>query len=166
MRHGRPPRALEPRSARDAIGAALAFRGITDQIRAQRVIEEWSDLVGPKIASRTRPDGVYERVLVVEVASSAWLHELTLLKAPILAGLVERLGAPQLFDDLKFRLTGRGRPSARATRTASGRSRPAPRQLPPPATGLAREQIVREADAVDDLELRELIARVRIAADR
>jgi hypothetical protein len=43
---------------------------------------------------------------------------------------------------------------------------PPPKPLPVPATGLAREQIVREAEAVDDVELRELIARVRIANDR
>jgi hypothetical protein len=35
-----------------------------------------------------------------------------------------------------------------------------------PATGAAREAIVREVAAVDDDELRELIARVRITNDR
>ena len=44
-------------------------------------------------------------------------------------------------------------------------ARPA-RPAPPPATGAARERIVREAAAVDDAELRELIARVRITHDR
>jgi hypothetical protein len=38
--------------------------------------------------------------------------------------------------------------------------------MPPPATGAIRERIVREASAVDDDELRELIARVRITHDR
>jgi hypothetical protein len=36
----------------------------------------------------------------------------------------------------------------------------------PPATGAAREQIVREVEVVDDAELRGLIARVRITNDR
>jgi hypothetical protein len=35
-----------------------------------------------------------------------------------------------------------------------------------PASGAAREQIIREANVVDDDELRELIARVRIDNDR
>jgi hypothetical protein len=49
-----------------------------------------------------------------------------------------------------------------------GRGRPAPPAVPPPrpATGAAREAIVREVAAVDDDELRELIARVRITNDR
>lgn len=152
------------RSAADAVKAALSFRGIADEVRAQRVLTEWADLVGPKIANRTRPYGVTERVLVIEVASSAWLHELNLLKAQILAGLLDRLGEPRLFDDLRFKLAGRG---GRATLI---RPRPRPsapaRPAPTPATGAAREQIVREVEQVDDEELRELIARVRIENDR
>lgn len=153
------------RSAGDAVKAALSFRGISDQVRAQRVLTEWAELVGPRIASRTRPYGVSERVLVIEVASSAWLHELNLLKAQILAGLLERLGEPRLFDDLRFKLAGRS--GARPTLI---RPRPhpavAPRRAPTPATGAARERIVREVEQVDDQELRELIARVRIENDR
>jgi predicted nucleic acid-binding Zn ribbon protein len=161
----RPPRALEMRSAGDAVKAALSFHGISDQVRAQRVLTEWTDLVGPKIASRTRPYGVSERVLVIEVASSAWLHELNLLKKQILTGLLARLGEPKLFDDLRFKLAGRS--GARATLI---RPRPRPtvptRPPPTPATGAAREQIAREVEQIDDDELRELIARVRIQNDR
>jgi predicted nucleic acid-binding Zn ribbon protein len=160
-----PARALEARTAADAIRAALKFHGISDQVRAQRVLTEWSELVGPRIAARTRPYGVTERVLVVEVASSAWLHELNLLKSQILAGLVDRLGEPKLFDDLRFRLAGRsgGRPTL--IRPKPRGAAPAPRAVAP-ATGVAREQIVREVEQVDDAELRELIARVRIENDR
>ena len=161
----RAPRALEPRTAAAAVGAALAFRGITDDIRASRMLTEWADLVGPKISARTRPYGVTDRVLVVEVASSAWMHELNLLKVQILAGLHDRLGEPRLFDELRFKLAGgrtAGAPRPRPPARPAQPSRPPPQ----PATGLAREQIIREAEKVDDAELRELIARVRIANDR
>jgi Dna[CI] antecedent, DciA len=161
----RPARTFEMRSAGDAIKAALKFNGISDEVRAQRVLTEWADLVGPKIASRTRPYGVTERVLVIEVASSAWLHELNLLKAQILKGLLERLGEPKLFDDLKFKLAGRsgGRPTLIRPKPRPG---PPPPRPPTPATGAAREQIAREVEQIDDDELRELIARVRIQNDR
>jgi len=160
----RPPRTLGPQTASAAVAAALELRGITDQIRAGRVITEWSELVGAKIAQRTRPDGVVDRVLWVEVATSAWLHELNLLRPQLLAGLRERLGEPALFDELRFRLAGqrqRDPVALRAPRRAA-----ATRPAPPPARGAARERIVREAAAVDDAELRELIARVRITHDR
>lgn len=153
------------RTAGDAIKAALSFHGIADEVRAQRVLAEWTELVGPKIANRTRPYGVVERVLVVEVASSAWLHELNLLKTQILTSLLDRLGEPRLFDDLRFKLAGQ-----RGARPTLVRPRPRPaapsRPAPTPATGAARERIVREVERIDDEELRELIARVRIENDR
>ncbi|MBL9013987.1 MAG: DUF721 domain-containing protein [Myxococcales bacterium] len=159
------PRAFETRSAADAIIDALAIHGLSDEIRAQRVIAEWGDLVGPKVAARTRPDRIVDRILYVEVATSAWLQELNLLKAQLVMGLTSRLGDPRLFDDVRFKLAGRTRREAVTT--------PAPRPKPPgplapgkPASGATREQIVSEVSAVDDEELRELIARVRIANDR
>ena len=158
------PRTLAPQTASAAVAAALAFHGITDQVRAGRILTEWSELVGARIAQRTRPDGVVDRVLWVEVATSAWLHELNLLRPQLLAGLRERLGEPALFDELRFRLAGQRRRDPVALRPRRP-VRPA-RPVPPPATGAARERIVREAAAVDDAELRELIARVRITHDR
>jgi predicted nucleic acid-binding Zn ribbon protein len=153
------------RSAGDAVKAALAFHGISDQVRAERVLTEWTELVGAKIASRTRPYGVVERALVIEVASSAWLHELNLLRAQILGGLLDRLGEPRLFDELKFKLAGRsgGRPTL--IRPKPRPARPAPKPATP-ATGAAREQIAREVEKIDDDELRELVARVRIQNGR
>jgi len=163
-RSTRPARAYATRTASDAVADALAHRGITDEVRAGRVLTEWAELVGPKIAQRTRPDGVTDRMLWVEVASSAWLHELNLLRPQLLHSLRERLGEPALFDELRFRLAGRTRREPVAPRPR--RPEPPRRELPPPATGAARERIVREAGAVDDDELRELIARVRITYDR
>ncbi len=169
-RPGRPGRYVGrhvPRTlkAQAAVAAALELHGITDQVRAGRVLTEWTELVGAKIAQRTRPDGIVDRVLWVEVATSAWLHELNLLRLQLLAGLRDRLGEPALFDELKFRLAGRRPRDPVALRGPRRPPLPA-RPAPPPATGAARERIVREAAAVDDAELRELIARVRITHDR
>jgi predicted nucleic acid-binding Zn ribbon protein len=164
-RRPRPPRTLGPQTAQAAVAAALALRGITDQVRAGRVVTEWTELVGTRIAQRTRPDGVVDRVLWVEVATSAWLHELNLLRLQLVASLRERLGEPALFDDLKFRLAGQRRKEPVLLR-APRRPAPPPPPAPQPATGAARERIVRETECVDDAELRELIARVRITHDK
>ncbi len=160
-----PARVAQVMPAGRAIASVLSLHGITDAVRAERLITEWTDLVGAKIASRTRPHGVFERVLVIEVATSAWMHELNLLKPRLLEGLVTRIGQPSLFDDLRFRLAGANR---RAPTLVPQPRKPAPPQKPvgPPATGAARERIVREVEVVDDAELRELIARVRITNDR
>ncbi|HEY0193182.1 MAG TPA: DUF721 domain-containing protein [Kofleriaceae bacterium] len=160
-----PPRIRAALAASEAIANALDFHHITDEIRAGRVLTEWAELVGPKIAQRTRPDGIVERTLWVEVANSAWMHELSLLRPQLLRGLRERLGHPPVLDELKFRIAGRTRRPAVELR---GPRQPAPAPAPPPlpATGAARDQILAEAEAVDDDELRELIARVRIAHDK
>ncbi|HWO21334.1 MAG TPA: DUF721 domain-containing protein [Kofleriaceae bacterium] len=162
----RPPRALAVTTAGDAVRAALEFRGLADDVRGERVIAEWTELVGPRIAQRTRPDRIAERVLWIEVATAAWLHELNHLRPQLLRGLSERLGEPALFDDLRLRLASGGRRD-RAIVPRGRRAAPAPpRPAVRPATGAAREAIVREVAAVDDEELRELIARVRITNDR
>lgn len=160
-----PRRAGEVLAAGTVIASVLQLRGISDAVRAERLVTEWTDLVGAKIASRTRPYGVFERVLVIEVATSAWMHELNLLKPRLLDGLLARIGEPRLFDDVRFRLAGGGRRAP--TRVPAPRATPVTTRAPvAPATGAAREQIVNEVSAVDDEELRELIARVRITNDR
>jgi len=160
-----PPRAKTAIAASEAIAAALDFHHIKEEVRAGRVLTEWAELVGPKIAQRTRPDGVSDRTLWVEVANSAWMHELTLLKPQLLRGLRERLGEPSVFDELKFRIAGRTRRNDVQLRGARRPPPPKP-PAPLPASGAVREQIVREANVVDDEELRELIARVRILHNR
>lgn len=162
----RPARTLAVTPASEAVRAALDFHHITNEVRGERVVTEWTELVGPRIAQRTRPDRIVDRVLLVEVATSAWLHELNLLKPQLLAGLFERLGEPKLFDDLRLRLAGHRRRDAPVLRRPPARNAGPPKPPPKPATGAAREAIVREVAAVDDDELRELIARVRIANDR
>lgn len=160
-----PRRTLGFALAADAVATVLRLHGIADVVRAERLVTEWTELVGPKIAQRTRPDGVNDRILWIEVATSAWLQELNLLRPQLLANLVARLGEPRLFDDLKFRLAGRRHRNAVVM--PQGRRPPAPQKpLPPPASGAAREAIVREVATVDDVELRDLIARVRITHDK
>ncbi|MEJ7597801.1 MAG: DUF721 domain-containing protein [Kofleriaceae bacterium] len=161
----RPVRAREVTPAAKAVAAALAYHGLSDHVRAGRLDTEWSELVGPRIAQRTRADGIHERVLWIEVATSAWLHELNLLRTQLVKGLVDRLGEPRLFDDVKFKLAGR---KPRDPVTLRTHARPVPPVVPftMPATGAARERIVNEVASVDDDELRELIARVRITHDR
>ncbi|MCX5743864.1 MAG: DUF721 domain-containing protein [Proteobacteria bacterium] len=156
------PRTRVVRAAHFAVGDVLRLYGITEQVRAGRLVTEWNDLVGDRIASRTRPVGVTDRVLYVEVATSAWMQELTLMRVKLTMGLLARFGEPRMFDELKFRLAGRTRGDSLAPRAAR-RGAPAPHVMPMPATGEAREAILADAAHVDDPELRELIARVRIA---
>ena len=164
-------RSRETAPAADAIAAVLSRTGLAAELRAHRIITEWRDMVGERIAARTWPDGLKDGVLWIRVASSAWLHELTLLRAQILSGICKVLGDPPLVTELRFHLGVRKQVDADdvlaiAQQARSRRRRPAPRSLPPPATGAAAERIDRETSSIADPELRALIKSVRVRHDR
>lgn len=172
-RRGR--RKKEAVQASDAIAQAIAEAGLTAPVRAHRILTEWREMVGDRIAARTWPDGLdhqqHKKVLWVRVASSAWLHELTLVRNQILEGIHAVLGDPRLVDELRLHLGARKQVDdddvlAKAAQARYYRKRPPPRPLPPPATGAAKARIDQETAAVDDPELRALINAVRTRHDR
>ena len=63
----------------------------------------WPEAVGEVLNRRTRPEAVRGKTLIVRVDSSAFAHELTLLKGEILARLQRSLGGAVL-DDLRTRV--------------------------------------------------------------
>lgn len=138
----------------------LKAYGLTEELRAQRIVADWDALVGPRIAQHTRPLGITRRVLRVQVASSAWLHELGLLKQPLLAKLWQALGEPRLFDELSLQLAGRDR--SQVTRPTAVRRAPPPTRRQPPPGDADPGQILEETATVQDEELRGLIAGVRL----
>jgi predicted nucleic acid-binding Zn ribbon protein len=158
-------------AAGDVVADALAHAGLTEVVRAHRIITEWRDLVGERIAARTWPDGLERGVLWVRVASSAWLHELTLLREQVLAGIHAGLGEPRLVSELRLHLGARKAVDqddviALAQQARQRRRRPAARPAGPPAEGAARDRIERETQAIGDPELRDLIRTVRVKHDR
>lgn len=137
----------------------LKAYGLTEELRAQRIVADWDALVGPRIAQHTRPLGITRRVLRIQVASSAWLHELGLLKQPLMAKLWQALGEPRLFDELSLQLAGRDR--SQVTRPTAVRRAPPVRHQAAPGDA-DPGQILEETAAVQDEELRGLIAGVRL----
>ena len=151
----------------DLVNRVVEHHRLANDLREARLFADWSELVGERIGARTRPQSIWDRVLVVEVATSTWLHELRLLRPKIVSDLIDALGMPRFFDDIRFVL-------AKESPRKSGQTIPPPRRrvirrVPreiAPASAAAREQIVRETEKIEDPELRELIARVRIANDK
>jgi hypothetical protein len=135
-------------------------------IREERLFAEWSAFVGERVGGKTRPQTIVERTLIVEVANNSWLHELTMLRPKINADLLDKLGPPRFFDDIKFVLAKEGK-RREVTRPAA-RSRPAPPARPPatPANGAALQQILDDTQGIADPELRALILNVRVANDK
>lgn len=139
-------------------------------LRAHRVLIEWPRLVGPQIARVTAPDGLRDGVLSVWVKTSPWMQELRLLRDRVIADINAGIGDPPLVRDLRLhfgsaRIVADDDPIAQLRAQLSRRG-PAARRIPLAATGERAAAIAREAAAVEDPELRALIADVRTRHDR
>lgn len=74
------------------------------QLELQATLREaWEKSVSPAVVAHTRLVEFKRKVLIVEVATHAWLQELHFLKPKILADMQQLLG-PKLLKDLRFRL--------------------------------------------------------------
>lgn len=153
---------IGPRGAGSAIGSVLKSYGIAKEVREHRLIMHWHKVVGPRIAGKTTPDGLDKGVLWVRVDSSAWMHQLSFLRAEIVEKANELCGS-KVITDVRFHL-GRRKNAGNDPVSAAARIRRAPlrsRQLPPAATGAQLAQIKSEAAGIDDAELRDLVVETR-----
>jgi len=78
-----------PTRVGDLLGDLLERQGLATQIRRMGALDAWKEAVGEKIARVTRARAVAASTLFVEVRSSAWLNELSLMKD----ALLERVNA-------------------------------------------------------------------------
>lgn len=72
----------------EALARYLEKSGFTDRLAQASVVEEWTRLVGERIAQVCRPESVSpDGTLFVRVASGAWMQELQLMTPAILERL-------------------------------------------------------------------------------
>ena len=88
-----PASSIVPRLLRDL--------GLEQGLLGFRAVQEWADVVGERIARRTRAVSFERGVLRVEVEGSAWSYELGFLERRLLLELERRLGA-RVVRKLKF----------------------------------------------------------------
>lgn len=79
-----PASSIVPRLLRDL--------GLEQGLLGFRAVQEWPDVVGERIARRTRAVSFEHGVLRVEVEGSAWRYELGFLERRLLLELERRLG--------------------------------------------------------------------------
>lgn len=109
-------------------------------------VREWSDAVGPRVASRALPIALERGVLTVKVVTSAWAQELSLLEPEVVAALRDRGHA---VVRLRFRVGALPLPERPVERSRYAK-------VPPPAALPA--DLEAALASVDDRELREAIA--------
>ena len=63
----------------------------------------WNSIVGSTIAENAKPAAIKGGLLLVHVASSAWIHQLQFLKDDIITTMNMALGK-EMIDDIKFKI--------------------------------------------------------------
>jgi len=77
-----------PERLADLLSQFLKRRGLDARVRQSAVLEEWPTLVGPEIATVTRPVSIAaDGTLFVAVRSHAWMSELTMMERELLASV-------------------------------------------------------------------------------
>ena len=90
----------------EVLESYLAESGLGESLARLGALDDWAETVGDRVSGVTRPVEVRGDTLVVEVLSSAWLTELSMMKGMILERLnAGRADAP--IGDIRFRLAGR-----------------------------------------------------------
>lgn len=142
----------------ERLGRALGgeLRRLGPAASTSALVEAWPPAVGEAISRNAWPGRVArDGALHVATSSSAWAFELAQLEETILQRLREALG-DQAPSRLRF---------AVGPLPETSRESPADAPAPPPPVGPAeREQAAAFAAAVEDPELRELVARAAAAS--
>lgn len=73
------------------LSGVLEKHGVRKQVERMSVLDLWPEIVGEQLATVTRAKGVEDATLFVEVRSSAWLMELSMMKDDFLESVNKRL---------------------------------------------------------------------------
>ena len=159
-------RSGEQQLAGDLVARVLTGYGVEREVREHRIVLEWAEVVGERVARRTWPDGLRDGVLWVRVASSAWLQELSFLRPQMVERANRLVGPPPLVREVRLHVGPQRRRdpddvvAALARRVRLQRRRR--RWRPTPASGAVLARIERETAAVESAELREAIRAARV----
>ena len=68
-----------------------------------RIWDIWDDAVGKPIAMNAKPDSFKDGILVVNVSSSSWIHQLKFLEKEMILNINKRLD-PLSVKQLRFKI--------------------------------------------------------------
>jgi predicted nucleic acid-binding Zn ribbon protein len=74
------------------VGGLLSARGWRQRVAVGAVFGDWPRVVGPQLATHTRPDGFENGELTVTADSDAWAAQVRLMAPQLIKRLAEELG--------------------------------------------------------------------------
>jgi len=82
----------------DLLKKTLQSAGIAERVDRQTAVAFWEEIVGPKLAEKTKALRVEKDILKVKVASAPWRNEMVFFKEDILKKIAERIGKDKIND--------------------------------------------------------------------
>jgi predicted nucleic acid-binding Zn ribbon protein len=80
------------------LSRVLRQLGLEGDLEAWRAVDDWPQVVGPRVSRHTRAVGFRDGTLRVEVEGSAWMQELGYLKRDLIARINQHLGSERVRD--------------------------------------------------------------------
>ncbi len=101
-----PPQ--QPRPIDEVLGSIVERAGASPDLNISKLVSSWEDIVSERWQGHSRPIGVREQVLLVEVPDGA---DASLLRydAPDLLRRISAQFGPDLVRSVRFRVAGDGR---------------------------------------------------------
>lgn len=97
---GSRPDPRDPQDIKSVLRKVLGGLGWTEGMNSGRVLEEWDEIVGERIAAKCRPVSLEAGVLVVSASSSAWASQLRMLTPQLITTIEEHIGS-HVISELK-----------------------------------------------------------------
>jgi len=163
-RPGRPGRPKRPKShplpVGKVLGDLLRRRNLTEPLRIFELQRRWPSLVGAAAAARTWPTSLRQGLLVIHVADSTWVQELTYLKAELLTKIQSAL-TPEAVTEVRFYVReGASSPQPELPTGPDTESAEDPTQRPlAPEVSAALDAFENDLDQIQDPDLRRSIRR-------
>jgi predicted nucleic acid-binding Zn ribbon protein len=98
----------DPKPIDDLIGTIVEQAGASPDLGIARLVSSWDDVVSERWRGRSRPVGVREQTLLVEVPDGADASLLRYDSADLVRRISQRFG-PDLVRAVKFRVEGDAR---------------------------------------------------------
>jgi hypothetical protein len=139
-----------PKRITDILYSGIGGEGFQERLAQMRVLREWAEVVGPRVAQVTRATAIRNGVLTVAVRGAVWKAEIEYLKQEITDALNRRLGREAVAG---IRLTSGYRERTRRESDRSG-ERETPDSGEARISSRQRRRIEHAVSIVSDPELR------------
>jgi predicted nucleic acid-binding Zn ribbon protein len=90
---GARPDPRDPQGIETVLRKVLGNLGWNAGMNAGRVLEEWDEIVGERIAEHARAVSLEDGVLVVSASSSAWASQLRMLTPQLITAIEQHIGS-------------------------------------------------------------------------